>query len=68
MAKKATTTPKASSPRTAPPVDALDIIAEMEQAATLNKFFDDNPEPLTDDDLLRLVQNMRQERAHIEKE
>lgn len=67
MAKKATTTPKASSPRTAPPVDALDIIAEMEQAATLNKFFDDNPE-LTDEDLLRLVQNMRQERAHIEKE
>lgn len=59
---------KASSPRTAPAPDALDLIAEMEQSATLDKFFDDNPKTLSDTDLLRLVQAARQERAHIEKE
>lgn len=58
---------KATSPRTAPAPDAMDIISEMEQATTLNKFFDDNPNNFSDDDFLSLIQSMRQERARIDK-
>jgi hypothetical protein len=54
-------------PAKSPGPDALDIIAEMENATTLNKFFDDNPESFTDDELLQLVQSMRQERPRIDK-
>lgn len=59
--------PAKPSARITPAPDALDIISEMEQATTLNKFFDDNPEDFTDEDYLKLVKSMRQERPHIEK-
>lgn len=60
--------PAKPTARTAPAPDAMDIISEMEQATTLNKFFDDNPEDFTNDDYLKLVKSMRQERPHIEKD
>jgi hypothetical protein len=57
--------PKVSKPK----VDALDIVEEMTQNATLNRFFDNNPEKLSDEDLLDLIATNRRSRAHnVEKE
>lgn len=48
--------------------EANDFIDEIGQDPTLNSFFDRNPKTLTDDDLLRLIEIERQNRAlFIEK-
>lgn len=45
-----------------------DFIDEISQDPTLNSFFDRNPKGLTDDDLKRLIEIERQNRAlFIEK-
>jgi hypothetical protein len=60
---------KASPKVSKPKVDALDIVEEMTQNATLNRFFDNNPEKLSDEDLLDLIATNRRSRAaNVEKE
>ena len=52
-----------------PTPDAMDIVDEMSKSVTLNKFFDNNPSRLSDDDLRDLIDFNRRERAQrVEKD
>lgn len=58
---------KATSPRTRKEriPDALDIVDEMTAQPTLNRFFDNNPEKFTDEELMDLIASNRRTRAMV---
>lgn len=58
---------KATSPRTRKEriPDALDIVDEMTSQPTLNRFFDNNPEKFTDEELMDLIASNRRTRAMV---
>jgi len=58
VAKRATDTLGGPKPK-----DAMDLVDEMTESVTLNKFFDDNPSKFTDEDLKELIGYNRRTRA-----